>query len=562
MTDEKNTQGTGAGRALGYGALAGLLLIVPLVAIFWFADAFLGTPFVPFDVLDWAARSMPGGLITFAIDTMVTLIITLQLGETSTAAKAAEQLMGIGGMVLTGVVLGALYFAVQRNRSAKRLPSWAGFVPGLILGLPVALLSNAVNFTALTAPPINFLWIVVAFSAWGLALAALYNILLVDAEPGSAPATDAAPGMQASVQALDRRSFLLRMGGAAATVTVVGAGVGALLRESGTTSAPVRYASAVDGTLPNADAAVQPVPGTRPEFTPVEDHYRIDISSRPPVLEEETWTLPVTGLVENPLELTLAELRSDFSPVDQYLTLACISNRVGGDLIGTQKWTGLRMQELLERAGLQEDAQFLRIFGADGFHETVDLNLIDSDERIMLAYAWDDLPLPERNGFPLRIYIPDRYGMKQPKWINGIEVVADYQEGYWVTRGWDEEALMQTTSVVDVVATDQAFVSDGITYVPVGGIAHAGDRTVSKVEVRMDNEEWQEAQLRDPLSDKTWVLWRFDMPFIEGRHRIEVRSVDGEGEPQIESSRGTRPSGATGIHGRNAEFRLETETEA
>lgn len=558
MTDRN---ATGAVRAAGYGALAGLLVTVPLVAIFYFADVLMGTPFVPFDVLDWAARNLPGGLITFAIDTMVTAITALQLGETSTAAKAAEQVMGIVGMILTGVVNAALFYYAQQRRGG-RLTLQAGLVPGLLFGLPVALLSNAVNFTALTAPVVSFLWIVVAFCGWGMALAALHNVLFDD-EPrkmATAEAAEAAtPAAAVSAEALDRRSFLLRVGGAAATVTVVGAGVGALLRESGSTATPVRIANRGDGALPNADAAVQPVPGTRPELTPVEQHYRIDISSRPPVLEEETWRLPVSGLVDNPLELTLADLRGDFRPVEQYLTLSCISNRIGGDLIGTQKWTGVRLQELLARAGLQEDAQYLRILGADGFHETVDIDLVMADERIMLAYAWDDLPLPVRNGFPLRIYIPDRYGMKQPKWISEIEVVADYQEGYWVMRGWDEVALMQTTSVVDVVATDEAFIRDGVTYIPVGGIAHAGDRSISKVEVRMDGEAWQEAQLREPLSDKTWVLWRFELPFSEGRHRIEVRSVDGEEVPQIESVRGTRPSGATGIHGRNADLRLETE---
>lgn len=557
MTEERTTSGTErGGQALAYGALAGLLLTIPLVAIFWLADAFLGTPFVPFDVLDWAARNMPGGLITFAIDTMVSVITTLQLGETSTAAKAAEQFMGIAGMVLTGVVVGALFYHLARRRGAGRLSFQAGLIPGLVLGLPVALLSNDVNFSALTAPTVSFLWIAVGFAGWGLALAAMYNRLLAD------PAPQETPAPEASVETLDRRSFLVRMGGAAATITVVGAGVGALLREGGGSATTVRYASSGDGVLPNADASVQPVPGTRQELTPVEKHYRIDISSRPPVFDEESWTLPVTGMVDNPLDLTLADLRSDFRPMDQYLTLSCISNRIGGDLIGTQKWTGFSLQDLLTRAKVQEGAQYLRIFGGDGFHETVDIDLINEDQRIMLAYAWDDQPLPERNGFPLRIYIPDRYGMKQPKWITSIEVVEDYEQGYWVTRGWDEEALMQTTSVIDVVATDMAFMSDGMTYIPVGGIAHAGDRSISKVEVRMDEGDWQEAQLRDPLSDKTWVLWRFDMPFSEGRHRIEVRSVDGEGEPQIESVRGTRPSGATGIHGRNVDLVLEAETES
>lgn len=554
MSEAISMQGAGGRRAPGYGALAGLLLTIPLVAIFWFADAFLGTPFVPFDVLDWAARNLPGGLITFAIDTMVTVITALQLGETSTAAKAAEQIMGIAGMVVTGVVIAALFFVLARRRGDSRLDFQAGFVPGLVFGLPVALLSNDVNFSALTGPVVNFLWILVAFAGWGLALAALYNALLAVAPDSGEPA-----GVTA--EPIDRRSFLLRMGGAAATITVVGAGVGAFLRQGGGTASPVRYASSTGGPLPNEEATVQPVPGTRPELTPIQDHYRIDISSRPPVFEEATWTLPVTGMVDNPLELTLADLRSDFRPMDQYLTLSCISNRIGGDLIGTQKWTGLSLQDLLTRAKVQEDAQFLRIFGGDGFHETVDIDLINADERVMLAYAWDDQPLPERNGFPLRIYIPDRYGMKQPKWITGIEVVEDYEEGYWVTRGWDEQALMQTTSVIDVVASDQAFISDGITYIPVGGIAHAGDRSISAVEVRMDEGEWQQAQLRDPLSDKTWVLWRFDMPFSEGRHRIEVRSVDGAGEPQIETSRGVRPSGATGIHGRNVDLVLEAEAD-
>jgi DMSO/TMAO reductase YedYZ molybdopterin-dependent catalytic subunit len=302
------------------------------------------------------------------------------------------------------------------------------------------------------------------------------------------------------------------------------------------------------------------VPGTRPEITPVEDHYRIDISSRPPVIEEATYALPIMGLVDNELSLALDDIRNNYDSMDQYLTLACISNRVGGDLTSTQKWTGVSMQKLLAEAGLQENAKYLRIFGADGFDETVDIDLIMQDERIMLTYAWDDAPLPQRNGFPLRIYIPDRYGMKQPKWISEIEVVANYEDGYWVRRGWDKDAFMLTTSVIDVVATDAAYEADGTTIVPVGGMAHAGDRSISKVEVKVDNGEWQEAQLREPLSDKTWVLWRYEWPFSEGQHQFAVRSVDGDGEPQIETSRGTRPSGATGIHTTSGNVQLPVES--
>src|SRR5690606_38831803 len=192
--------------------------------------------------------------------------------------------------------------------------------------------------------------------------------------------------------------------------TVVGAGLGALLnssRQSVITTTSVTGSDAADeaarsrAPLPNADAAVQPVPGTRPELTPVAEHYRIDISSRPPVIDGATYTLPVMGLVDKPLELSLDAIRTNYTPVDQYITLACISNSIAGDLISTQKWTGVPLKAILEEAGLQENARYLRIFSADSFDETVDIDLIMQDERIMLTYAWDDAPLPERNGFPL-----------------------------------------------------------------------------------------------------------------------------------------------------------------
>ena len=364
--------------------------------------------------------------------------------------------------------------------------------------------------------------------------------------------------MTATIENIDRRSFLIRLGGAAAAITVVGAGLGTLLSPPAETAQQVASNTGETATvpsepLPNADAAVKPVPGTRPELTPLQDHYRIDISSRPPVIDGESYRLPITGLVNNELSLSLDDLRNNYEPMTQYVTLACISNSVGGSLIGTQKWTGASMQKILDDAGLLDNAGYLRITAADGFDETVDLNIIKQDPRIMLTYDWEDQPLPQRNGFPLRIYIPDHYGMKQPKWISDIEVVQDYEDGYWVRRGWDKEATMLTTSVVDVVAASQVFERDGKQYVPVGGIAHAGARSISKVEVRVDNGDWAEAELRDPLSDTTWVLWRYEWPFEAGSHLFEVRAVDGEGNPQDERNQGTFPSGATGIDGLNAQ---------
>lgn len=526
------------------GALVGLMLTIALVAVLYAANALAGTPFVPFDVLDWMTRNLPGGLLTFGIETIVNLITTFNLGDIDTIAKPIEQIvLGIGGMVVTGTVLAAIFFYLMNQREGESSPQW-GYILGLIFGVPAAAISLSMN-TARTDPAVSALWIVLAFIIWGAAVQWIYNDLAAMKAKTSA----------VSVEGIDRRNFLIRVGGATAAITVVGAGVGAFLNNNtGRETATIADSSATADTvatpsnLPNADAAVQPVPGTRPELTPVEDHYRIDISSRPPVIDDATYTLPITGLVNNPLELSLEDIRNNYDPMDQYITLACISNPIAGSLISTQKWTGVSFQQLLADADLQSNARYLRIFGADSFDETVSIDLINQDERIMLTYAWDDQPLPERNGFPLRIYIPNHYGMKQPKWITEIQVVEGYEDGYWVRRGWDREAIMRATSVIDVVAADQAHEEDGTLYIPIGGIAHAGDRSISKVEVRVDDGDWAEAELRDPLSDTTWVIWRYEWPFVEGRHTFYVRCTDGNGEAQIIEPAGTHPSGATGIH--------------
>ena len=138
--------------------------------------------------------------------------------------------------------------------------------------------------------------------------------------------------------------------------------------------------------------------------------------------------------------------------------------------------------------------------------------------------------------------------MKQPKWITGIEVTDEYQEGYWVERNWDEIAQVKTTSVIDTVAVDAIIENGSQKLVPIGGIAFSGDRGISKVEVRVDSGSWDAAQLRAPLSNTTWVIWRYEWPFEAGAHTFEVRCAEGDGTPQIEEERASRPSGATGIH--------------
>lgn len=374
--------------------------------------------------------------------------------------------------------------------------------------------------------------------------------------------------METEVQRINRREFLIRLGAASATITVVGAGVSALLNTrldqqpqvapSGDGAQPTA-APAEARVFPNSDDPVDPAPGTRAEFTPLNEHYRIDIAVVAPQIDGAAWRLPISGLADHPVELTLDNLRDDFEPIDQYITMECISNPVAGDLISTQLWTGASFRDVLALAQPQPEATHVRITSADGFDETVALDIINSDPNVVLCYAWDGQPLPERNGFPLRVHIPNRFGMKQPKWITGMELIAGDEDGFWVRRGWSKDALIKATSVIDTIATD-AILTDaesGRQVVPIGGIAFAGPRGISRVEVQVDGGEWQEALLRAPLNGdpehyKTWRIWRYDWPFTEGQHSFTVRMVEGDGTPQEQQVTGTRPDGATGYHSKGA----------
>jgi len=529
------------------GALVGALVTAPLIAVFYLGWKLGGLPFAPFDLFDWVARRLPGFIITIGIDLLVKIIRALDLGSTGTAAKAAEQLMGIAGFFVAGVVAGGVLFAILRLRDGTSAYSFGG-VLGALAGVGVLLISQSVNRTATTSPLVSGLWILAVFLTWGAAFGWVHSGL----STRSAMTAGAEDSGGAFVERIDRRRFLVRLGSATAVITVGGSALGALVGSRRPREVAGTERWSVNHALPNARAAVKPAAGTRAEFTPLETHYRIDINALPPVVREEGWKLKVSGLVERPVEMTLADLR-DYPPMHQFITLSCISNLIAGDLIGTTRWTGVSLRRLLPDLRLRPTATHLKIKSADGFYEVVALETITGDERVMLAYAWDGVPLTTEHGFPLRIYIPDLYGMKQPKWIESIEATDRWEEGYWVTRTWDREARMKATSVIDTIAVNEKITdADGRRLVPVGGIAHAGTRGISKVEVRVDDGEWREAQLRSPLSGATWVIWRYDWPFQGGRHTFTVRCTDGTGALQIAAPSEPHPSGATGLHRRSA----------
>lgn len=559
-------------RFIWHGLLAALIGL-PIAAIFYLGESVAELPFLPADFMNWIIPFIPGNLIIFGISTMVDLIIFLGLGREDVVAKLFESLMAAG--ILVGILggIGAFMAEILHNKRARQLPTpLVGLLVGIAAAIPLAIISDnqLTGDNPFYSGPdliVRTVWILGMVGLWGMVTQIILTrspeAIAQSAEPSAIPAPTNAittpptepvsnpisvPITRATVQRLNRRQFLIQVGGTSAALTVIGAGLGELLREE----VEIIAADQADFSFmdfPNTSARIMPAPGTRPEYTPIDNHYRIDINtSGPPSVDGDAWRLTIGGLVANPTRYSLPQLQNDFAPMNQYVTISCISNRIAGSLIGTTGWTGVSIQDILAEVEPAPEATHIRITSADGFWEFIDLDLIREDPRVMLCYAWNEELLREKHGFPLRIYIPDRYGMKQPKWITELEFVDAGGRGYWVERGWSLQALVQSTSVIDTVAVDDSFEVDGQTFVPLGGIAYAGARGISKVEVRVNDGDWTEAQLRTPLSELTWVIWRYDWPLQEGEHTFEVRCYDGTGTLQVEEVRPNKPSGATGVH--------------
>jgi DMSO/TMAO reductase YedYZ molybdopterin-dependent catalytic subunit len=505
------------------------------MAVWYLASALAALPFVPFDVFDGLARVLPGAVLTPGIDLLVRVLRALPVGGTASAAKAVEQALALTLFLVVGLLAGAVVFSVAR--AAKGTARTPALIAAALIGAGGWLVALALHSSPGADPFMAAVWIGATMTAWGFAVAWIHARL--QGRPEGAISAETA-----DESAIDRRRFLVEVGGGMAATTIAGITVGAYVGARRDRAFGRRWS--FSHALPNANDPVIPVPGTRSELTSIDDHYRIDTDALPPVIRAATWRLKVGGLVDRPVQWSLDDIRRH-EPMHQFITLSCISNFVGGDLIGTTRWTGVSLARLLSEWAVRPNATHLRIQSADGFYEVVSLDLIRQDERVMLTYAWDDVPLSAGHGFPLRIYVPNAYGMKQPKWIQSIEAIDRWEPGYWVARGWDRDALMKATSVIDTVR-----VGDGATNGPrtlvAGGIAHAGTRGIARVELQVDGGAWQEAQLRAALSGTTWRIWKAELPIESGRHVLTARCVDGQGSPQLTTVAPPHPSGASGLH--------------
>jgi hypothetical protein len=293
------------------------------------------------------------------------------------------------------------------------------------------------------------------------------------------------------------------------------------------------------------------------EVTTNERFYRVDVNVSPPAVNVDAWKLTLHGLVNNPLTLSFAELKA-MDAVEQYNTLECVSNSVGGDLISNAPWKGVRLKDLLEKAQVQPGAVYVVFKCADNYDVGIPMERALLDGTI-LAYEMNGVSLPQEHGYPVRAIVPGLYGMMNAKWLVDIEVVDKVYQGFWQRGGWSNDAKYQTGSTI--VIPGDSTVRDRLMELgpsnvlagnktPIAGIAFAGDRGILKVEVSTDGgSTWETASLKDPLSGYTWVFWATEWnPPSNGDYRIMVRATDKTDKVQTATLQDPFPSGATGYH--------------
>ena len=286
--------------------------------------------------------------------------------------------------------------------------------------------------------------------------------------------------------------------------------------------------------------------GPSPELTPVGNFYVVSKNFVDPTVDAQGWTLSVGGSVQKPLRLSLSDLRA-LTGANEYVTMECISNNVGGEQMSTGSFTGVRLRELLAMASPKADGTWAAFKARDGYTESIPMSLVQGAPEIIVAYELNGAPLPVNHGFPARMIIPGHYGMKGPKWLDSIDLVNHESGGYWEQQGWDHNAIVKTTARIDV-PREGDLVKLGT--ISVAGVAFAGTRGISKVELSTDGgSTWRSAPFKAPLSPLTWVLWTFDWaPAREGAYRLMVRATDGMGAAQDSREAASYPSGASGYH--------------
>jgi DMSO/TMAO reductase YedYZ molybdopterin-dependent catalytic subunit len=343
-----------------------------------------------------------------------------------------------------------------------------------------------------------------------------------------------------------RRRFLRTLGIVVGFAAVSGVAGRLLTGRKAVTAARNAVALPVPVQTPAPLPAGVQVPGVTPYVSPNADFYRIDTSLYPPQVDPSTWQLKIFGMVRNPITITWAQLLQR-PMIERYVTLTCVSNEVGGDLIGNALWLGTPIKALLDEADPLPGADQVVQRSVDGWTCGSPTAVLRDGRDAMLAIGMNGDPLPVEHGFPVRMVVPGLYGyVSACKWVIELELTrfADY-DAYWVPRGWAQQAPIKTESRIDT-PRDGAKRKAGT--VMVGGVAWAQHRGVAKVEVQIDGGPWAEATLAETVSSDTWRQWSYAWQATPGTHAVRVRATDLSGQTQTSTPASPAPDGAAGWH--------------
>jgi DMSO/TMAO reductase YedYZ molybdopterin-dependent catalytic subunit len=439
--------------------------------------------------------------------------------------------------LMVGMIAVILILAAVLGVASIRRP-WIGLTGLWIL----AAVGAAAAFTRPTGSVLSMIPSIVGAFAGSYA----FRWLLKAAQPSGALESPTRPvEMPGDV---DRRRFLFAsLSIASAAVATGGLGRFLINRRFGVAEA-ARDALKIPAP---ADVAPSPpagldTPGISPFITPNADFYRVDTALVIPRVDTNTWRLTIHGKVDREMELTFDDLMAR-DLIERDVTLACVSNEVGGHYIGNARWVGAPLKPLLEEAGVQEGADQIVSRSVDGFTVGTPTALTMDGRDAMLAISMNGETLPFTHGFPVRMIVPGLYGyVSATKWLTDIELTTfDAYDPYWVQRGWAQQAPIKTESRID---TPRALSEVKVGTVIVAGVAWAQHRGIERVEVRVDEGEWYEATLSTQDTTDTWRQWRWPWEATTGSHTLQVRATDAEGATQSEQRVTPFPDGATGWH--------------
>jgi DMSO/TMAO reductase YedYZ molybdopterin-dependent catalytic subunit len=443
--------------------------------------------------------------------------------------KLALELAVAAGGLLVGALIG---LAGGRDRRG----AWLGFAGFGVAGLVLLVRDPLID----PVPALVTVGLAVMVAAW-----AFDRLLRLDP-------TAQAP-VEPSGTRLPRRAFLavvasfVALGGGLA---VLGRLIGGDQVGSGSTGGPVPTVPPPGQTVapvaPSADFSTQTT-GLSPIVVPNDTFYRIDTRLNTPRLDASSWRLRVHGMVEREINLTYAELLAR-PLVERYVTIACVSNEVGGYLVGNARWTGTSLVDLLDESGVAAGASQVVGRSYDGWTCGFPTAHLDGAGRdAMVVIAMNGEALPPQHGFPARLIVPGLYGyVSATKWLTEIELTTlEGFDAYWVPLGWAKQGPILTQSRIDVPRSSQAVPAGNVT---LAGVAWAPTRGISRVELQLDDGPWQPAQLSQPLSDAAWVQWRTEASLQPGLHYAQVRATDGTGTTQPEQRTPPNPDGARGYH--------------